>query len=166
MARKSKGFSDLLAKTRIQQGIEPSMNKLGKKVKEAFGQDVQLLRDQPGLASMSEALEELVRPYVQLEFSRHQLESMLSLGVIAWNLSIMGKESSQKILDKSLSDAMRGLGAEALEVSRFLVTEMIQRKKELFPDNDRMMMHFDLHFAGAGQYNISVASSMPQNQNS
>jgi hypothetical protein len=166
MARKSKGFSDLLAETRIQQGIEPSMKKLGKKVKEAFGQDVQLLRDQPGLASMSESLEELVRPYVQLEFSRHQLESMLSLGVIAWNLSIMGKESSQKILDKSLSDAMRGLGAEALEVSRFLVTEMIQRKKEIFPDNDRMIMHFDLHYAGSGQYNISVASSIPQDQNS
>jgi hypothetical protein len=164
MARKSKGFSDLLAETQIQQGIEPSMRKLGKKVKKVFGEDIQLLRDQPGLASMSEALEELVEPYLQINFKKNQLESMFSLGVLAWNLSIMDKKSSQEMLDEALLNGMKGLGTEAIEVSRFLVTEMIQRKKELFPDNNRMIMHFDLHPAGSGRYNISVASSMPQDQ--
>lgn len=162
MAKKSKGFSDLLAETQVQQGIEPSMEKLRTKVNKVFGEDVQLLRDQPGLVSMSEVLKELVRPYLPDTSSKNQLESMLSLGVLAWNMSIIDEKSGRKILDKSLKKAMKGLGAEAIEVSRLLVTEMIQRKKELFPDNDRMIMHFDLHHAGSGQYNISVASSIPQ----
>jgi hypothetical protein len=166
MARKSKGFSDLLAETQIQRGIEPSMQKLGKKVKKVFGQDVQMLRDQPGLASMSDVLEELVRPYLEATSNRTQLEMMFSLGSVAWNMSILAKDSSQEMLDKSLLNMMKKQGLGNVETSRFLVEKLIDRKNKLFPDNDRMIMHFDLHYAGSGQYNISVASTIPEDYSS
>jgi hypothetical protein len=166
MARKSRGFSDLLAETQIQRGIEPSMQKLGKKVKKVFGQDVQMLRDQPGLASMSDVLEELVRPYLEATSNRTQLEMMFSLGSVAWNMSILAKDSSQEMLDKSLLNMMKKQGLGNVETSRFLVEKLIDRKNKLFPDNDRMIMHFDLHYAGSGQYNISVASTIPEDYSS
>jgi hypothetical protein len=166
MARKSRGFSDLLAETQIQRGIEPSMQKLGKKVKKVFGQDVQMLRDQPGLASMSDVLEELVRPYLEATSNRTQLEMMFSLGSVAWNMSILAKDSSQEMLDKSLLNMMKKQGLGNVEISRFLVEKLIDRKNKLFPDNNRMIMHFDLHYAGSGQYNISVASTIPEDYSS
>jgi hypothetical protein len=166
MARKSKGFSDLLAETQIQRGIEPSMQKLGKKVEKVFGQDVKMLRDQPGLASMSDALEELVRPYLEVTFNKTQLETLFSLGSVAWNMSIMAKDSSQEMLEKSLSNMMKKQSMENVKISRFLVEKLIDRKNKLFPDNNRMIMHFDLHYAGSGQYNISVASTIPEDYSS
>jgi hypothetical protein len=166
MARKSRGFSDLLAETQIQRGIEPSMQKLGKKVKKVFGQDVQMLRDQPGLASMSDVLEELVRPYLEATSNRTQLEMLFSLGSVAWNMSILAKDSSQEMLDKSLLNMMKKQGLGNVEISRFLVEKLIDRKNKLFPDNNRMIMHFDLYYAGSGQYNISVASTIPEDYSS
>jgi hypothetical protein len=166
MARKSRGFSDLLAETQIQRGIEPSMQKLGKKVAKVFGQDVQMLRDQPGLATMSDALEELIRPYLEATSNRTQLEMLFSLGSVAWNMSILAKDSSQEMLDKSLLNMMKKQGLGNVEIPRFLVEKLIDRKNKLFPDNNRMIMHFDLHYAGSGQYNISVASTIPEDYSS
>jgi hypothetical protein len=61
---------------------------------------------------------------------------------------------------------MKKQGMGNVETSRFLVEKLIDRKNKLFPDNNRMIMHFDLHYAGSGQYNISVASTIPEDYSS
>ncbi len=162
MARKSKGFSELLAQQQLAQGVEKSLDNLGKKVKKDFGDDILLLRDEPGLVKMSEALETLIEPYLEKVSGRHQIEVLLSLGSLAWNMSIMPKKSRQKELEIALKKVMKGQDAEAIEVTRVLIDELMERKEKLFPDNQRMIMSFDLHSAGAGRYDISVASTMPQ----
>jgi hypothetical protein len=164
MARKSKGFSELLAQQQLEQGVEKSLDNLGKKVKQNFGDDILLLRDEPGLVKMSEALETLVEPYLEEASGKHQIEVLLTLGSLAWNLSIMPKKSRQKELKTALKKTMKGQGAEAVEVTRVLIEELIERKEKLFPDNQRMIMSFDLHSAGSGRYDISVASTIPSDK--
>jgi predicted RNA-binding protein with RPS1 domain len=164
MARKSKGFSELLAQQQIGQGVEKSLDNLEKKVKEDFGNNVQLLRDEPGLVKMSEVLEKLVEPYIETTSGKHQIEALLSLGSMAWNMSIIPKKSRQKELEKALKQMMKGQDHEAMEVTRFLVKDLMERKEKLFPDNQRMIMSFDVHPRRSGGYDISVASTIPPNQ--
>jgi hypothetical protein len=164
MARKSKGFSELLARQQLEQGVEKSLDNLGKKVKENFGEDILLLRDEPGLVKMSKALETLVEPYLEKASGKHQIEVLLTLGSMAWNLSIIPKKSRQKELETDLKKVMKSQDAEAIEVTRVLIEELIERKEKLFPDNQRMIMSFDLHSAGSGRYDISVASTIPQDK--
>jgi hypothetical protein len=113
---------------------------------------------------MSKALETLVEPYLEKASGKHQIEVLLTLGSMAWNLSIIPKKSRQKELETDLKKVMKSQDAEAIEVTRVLIEELIERKEKLFPDNQRMIMSFDLHSAGSGRYDISVASTIPQDK--
>jgi hypothetical protein len=89
---------------------------------------------------------------------------LFTLGSLAWNLSIMPKKSRRKELETALKKVMKGQDTESIEVTRVFIEELIERKEKLFPDNQRMIMSFDLHSAGSGRYDISVASTIPQDQ--
>ena len=163
MAKKSRGFSDLVRQQQWDKVSKKSFEKLEKNIKSDFGKDVQIVRDLKGITKMSEVLEDFVSPYADIPSSKKELESLFGMAVSAWNLSFMPEEERTKTLDQVFAQAFnpRNVDAEDLEIGRAMVEEMIDRKLKYFADEHRQVTDFQVEYVGQGDYYLSVASSIP-----
>jgi hypothetical protein len=73
MARKSKGFGELLNQHQRTKGQQESMNKLAKRVQQNLqGKVEKVMFSQPGEVKMSDVLEAFVSPYLETAHSHNQ----------------------------------------------------------------------------------------------
>jgi hypothetical protein len=162
MAKKSKGFGEILRQEQWGNASERSFDNLKKKVNRSFGKDVTLVMNQGGIVKMSEVLEDFVEPYTDGTLNKHGLEMLFSMGALAWNIALMPKEKRIKMLAEAFSSIMPNSDPEDIAFGKDLVDKLIQRKEEFFADNQRMIMNFELQYVSHGEYHISVASTMPK----
>ncbi len=73
--------------------------------------NLSIVTNPPGIKKMSEALEELIEPFMDAADSQHALKNMVALGVMAWNGEVTGKEGA-KMLFKLRADMTRGQSQE------------------------------------------------------
>ncbi len=158
MAKKSKGFRELLSQESSSNIERQSSAALEKKLARELGISTKFIPSPKG-AKMSEALEELVEPYFDSTADRRSLETLLSMGALAWNLAIVPTEDRQELFDTAFQAATKSQDADIAE-GKALVETLIERKEKLFPENRRMIMSFELKYTGGGDYQISVASTM------
>jgi hypothetical protein len=156
MAKKSKGFRELLSQQSSQSIERQSIAALEKKLARD-GISTTFIPSPKG-EKMSDALKELVEPYFDFTADRQSLETLLSMGAMAWNIATAPKEDRQKLFDTTLV-AMNNYGANIVEGKALLET-LVDRKDKLFPENGRKIMNFDLKYKGRGDYHISVASTI------
>jgi hypothetical protein len=156
MAKKSKGFRELLSQQSLQQIERQSFEALEKKLARD-GISTKFIPSPKG-AKMSDALEELVRPYLDFTEDRESLQGLLSMGAFAWNIAAIPEEDRQELFETAFA-TMKNQGADLVE-QKDLVKTLIERKEKLFPDNCRKIMNFELKYTGRGDYHISVASTI------
>jgi hypothetical protein len=161
MAKKSKGFSEILLQQQWSNASDRSFDKLKQKVNRSFGKDVKLVMNQGEIVKMSEVLEDFVEPYTDDTLNKHGLEMLFSMGVLAWNIALVPKEKRSEMVNEAFLSIMPNSDPDDIAFGKDLVEQLIDRKEKLFADNQRMIMNFELQYVSRGEYHISVASTMP-----
>lgn len=162
MARKSKGFSELLhQKQHKEQKISESFERLQQKVKESVGEEVSrnMVFNPTEVNKMSDVLEEFIDPYIQATNGKSELENLLKIAVLTWNIALMPPEERQDAIDSILSEMASETDRKVLEDLQTVITDLIDRKDRYFSSCRRSITSFDLQDQGDG-YFLSVASTL------
>jgi hypothetical protein len=160
MARKSKGFSELLNQQRAGKIEQVGMEKLRQKIKSSpLGDQVSLVMNPSGVVKMSEVLEEFVDPYLDFARTRQQRRKLFEVAVLAWNLTLLPEDSQQQMVEKIIEEGITGRDPLARQDTRQILNEMMERKEQLFADNKRYIVNFNLQDTGQ-TFHLSVASTL------
>lgn len=159
MARKSKEFDELLRANRTEKLREKGIAELKKKVKKAYLGEMpeKILIDPKDKIKMSEVLYDFIEPYSEGIESKTERYQLLTLAVLAWNLSLLSEDKQQEGIEMLIKEGTKGSNAYVQEQTRMVIDELIQRKTLYFADYTQVIVDFSLQETG-DEYNISVAS--------
>jgi hypothetical protein len=157
MAKKTKGFGELLKQERISQSRETALEKLQEKVRQGpLGKNFASMVSNPkGEVKMSEVLEAFVDPYLDSAKNRTQRERLFGIASLAWNLAIMSESDRQPVINQML----KSIDLTIRQDTKTLIDELIARKQKFFADNERHIVDFQLQDMG-DQFHLSVASTL------
>ena len=104
--------------------------------------------EQPGMVKMSEVLTDFIQIYLELADSQAELEKLIGLAVIAWNLSLFAYDEGKYLVEEHII-AEKFPKAIYIPESFFdLVNHMISRKKLLFSEYPQEIIGFELKNTG------------------
>ena len=116
--------------------------------------DTEVVFAPPGVEKMSEVLQDFLAPYWDSADTPEKMHQLLSVAIIAWNSALMPAAERDKLIDKTLATA----DPEAREAVLPFLSELIRRKEQVFPDNNRFILSYDLSMGPSGPH-LSVISS-------
>jgi hypothetical protein len=157
MAKKSRGFAELLKQKQAERTQQSALEKLQQKVQQGpLSERLSGIVASPqGEIKMSEVLEKFVDPYLDFAQNRSQREKLFSIAVIAWNLALMPENERQQIIEQGTT----GNDPLARQDTREFIDELIARKQTLFAENKRYIVEFQLQDTGKTLH-LSVASTL------
>jgi hypothetical protein len=103
---------------------------------------------------LSEALVALIEPYRRGVHDLLGYQRLITLAAFAWNLTVLPADQR----DAALLDAAREVNVEDRTMLKAIITEFLGRKLELFPDDHRMIVSYEVT-ESAGRYHVLVASA-------
>jgi hypothetical protein len=162
MAKKSKGFAELLKQQQQKEKIDQqALEQLGQQVQQGpWGEQFpQMVMNPKGEAKMSEVLGQFVEPYLDEARTQHQRETLFSLAVIAWNLALMPDSDHQSFMDEVIKQGLVKQGSLVQHDLEHLLDELVTRKRTFFADNQRYIIDFHLQDR-RGTFHLSVASTL------
>jgi thymidine phosphorylase len=161
MARKSKGFGELLSQQREEKIHREGLAKLQDKVQQgALGDKFAGMVENPkGEVKMSEVLESFVEPYLDAARNHSQREKLFGIAMVAWNLALMPEGDRPSLIDRMVKAGIQSNDRLAQQDTREIINEMIVRKQKFFADNKRCIVDFQLQDVG-NQFHLSVASTL------
>lgn len=162
MAKKSKGFSELLKQERRGKTRQEAMQDLEDSIQRGpFGKEaISIVRDPKGHAKMSDVLERFVEPYEDDEMTLNQRQNLLGIAVVAWNLALLPEDKRRGALKEIIKGILSGEDPLFQQEAREIITEMVARKDQLFADNQRYIVSYQLQDLGT-EYHLTVASTLP-----
>jgi len=159
MAKKSKAFSELLRLQKMSQGSEKPLKSFEKKLREKSLPFKEIVVSPSGEVTMSEVLEDFIEPYRKSNETKGSMRTLLTIGIIAWNLALSPESKRQEMIDRVFNkDLLKGDKRLKAEIQE-LIQELIARKNRYFSENKRMIVDFELKELGS-EYHLSVASSL------
>jgi DNA-binding transcriptional regulator PaaX len=164
MARKSKGFHELMKQGQSSQDKQKNLEALRKKMEEGgFGELAANIPIEPkGAPKMSEILQQFVAPYLDNVSTLRRRKALFSLAAIAWNTALATESEKQPILEAFLEKHLPTEDAETQHQVRQMIDELIARKHQHFSDNKYFILDFQITETGQ-RYDISVASTLLEN---
>ena len=137
---------------------DESLTRMKHKLDEQFGTEGEVIRDST-IDKMSDILLAYAAPFLDTieTASKAEYEKAIMISMTLWNCAIIqngGAKESKKI-EKMLKSLMPD--AESRNVMKY----MLERKQQMYPDNKRMMMNYELTEISDG-FHLSVASTMPE----
>ncbi|MEM9151127.1 MAG: hypothetical protein AAGB19_11815 [Cyanobacteria bacterium P01_F01_bin.3] len=108
---------------------------------------------------MSEILEDFISPYLELAHNYSERERLVSIALVAWNLSIVPESNRQAMLDSQFQTMFKEGEQFAQQDIRELITAMMERKQQEFADDRQIIMDFQLQDLDDG-FHLSVASTL------
>jgi hypothetical protein len=162
MARKSKGFSEILKQERANKNHQKELEKLQQKIREGPLGDkfANMVTNPKGEVKMSEVLEEFVEPYLEFIHNPIERENLFKVAVTAWNLALIPENARQSTIDKFIKKGLKGNDPLIQQQDmREILDELIARKLEFFAKNTRFIIDFQLEDTGK-EFHISVASTL------
>jgi hypothetical protein len=161
MAKEFKGFGKVPPRQQLQKASDRSFDNLRQNVARNYGKDINLLMTPDKATKMSEVLENFVSPYMDVAESKEGLKILFSIGLSAWNIALEPVEQRAETIDLYVNKVFHNQSAKSTETGKNFIVELVDRKDKLFANNQRRMISFDLDYISAGEYHISVASTMP-----
>ena len=158
MARKSKGFAELLQLNRDAQLEKIGMKNLQEKVKES-GEDTKLIQNPEGVEKMSEVLEEFVKPYLAFADNYVARKKLVETAVAAWNLALLPEDKRSECLTEMIASSVDKVDKLTQQDLKEILNEMVDRKLDFFPNNKRIIYNIQLQ-ESKGKCHLSVASSL------
>ncbi|AFY80327.1 hypothetical protein [Oscillatoria acuminata] len=160
MARKSKGFGELLKQQQADKSHQKGLEKLEQKVKKGPLGDkfAGMVKNPKGEVKMSEVLEAFVEPYLDFIHDHDEREKLFTLAVMAWNLALMPEKKRPSMIDELLKVGLKGNDPLAQQDTLEIIDELIARKEEFFAKHKRFIVDFQLQDRG-NEFHLSVAST-------
>ncbi len=161
MARKSKGFGELLRPQKRSQRQQKSFEGLKSKLERGPLRPEKIVISPTGEAKMSDALTDFVEPYRQEADTEEAQRKLLELAIMAWNVSLLSEPEQQEMVDRILAEGFSAATEELKQGMKDILNQLIARKKQHFSENQRMIVDFDLKDTGRDYY-LSVASTLSE----
>jgi len=115
-----------------------------------------------GEISMSDAISELIEPFKEDVDDYTGFRNLVTYGCIAWNAANLPVKEQDDLINKMLAAIPHNM-EDRLELLG-LITELIDRKKKLFPNVSRMIVDFKVTDQGKN-FHIAVASTLEKQEN-
>ena len=137
---------------------------------------LQRQQKQYGGVKLSAALIELCEPFEPDILSTKELENLIALAAVAWNIAALPKEERlerltafietmpnmkeelESEIDTVLHDDSKNTDFAPATTMLHFIGAMIQRKEELFPNDDRIVVNFNVKDNPEGPY-LTVSSA-------
>ncbi|MGK7900541.1 MAG: hypothetical protein AB4352_03835 [Hormoscilla sp.] len=103
--------------------------------------------EQPGTVKMSEVLTDFIQIYMELVDSQTALENLISLAVIAWNISLFAYDEGKYVEEPRIAEKFPKY-IYIPESLFYLVNHMISRKQLLFSEYHQEIIGFELKNTG------------------
>ncbi|MCI0552945.1 MAG: hypothetical protein L0287_18490 [Anaerolineae bacterium] len=145
-----------MSRKRKKKGVSPILKDLADKVT-AEGKIEKFLFNPKGEISMSDAISQLIKPYRDDAPDYNSFNNLVTFACIAWNTSILPEEKRDEALAKMV-DVIPGRMEDRFDTLA-LLTELMERKRKLFPDITRMIMEYKVTDQG-NNFHIAIASTM------
>ena len=114
----------------------------------------------PNLGKMSEVIEKFAAPLLEAAETEEDQSTALTIAALAWNFALTPKKLRRELLKDSI-DQFSGADLMAGLEFRRIMTDLIRRKEEFFPDVDRFILDCKIHSTPTGMH-LAVLSSMPE----
>jgi hypothetical protein len=138
--------------------------KSNKSILEVLGQQVtsenknaKFIINPQGQVSMSDAISQLIEPFRDDAPDFDSFRNLVTFACLAWNISVLPKEEQDEMMNKMIAKAPTNL-EDRLDMLG-LVTELIDRKKKLFPKVSRMIVDYKVTDRGKN-FHIAIASTL------
>jgi len=145
-----------MSRKRKKKGVSPILKDLADKVT-AEGKIEKFLFNPKGEISMSDAISQLIEPYKDDAPDYNSFNNLVTFACIAWNTSVLPENQRNEALGKML-DVIPGRMEDRLDTLA-LLAELMERKRNLFPNVTRMIMEYKVTDQG-NNFHIAVASTM------
>lgn len=158
MAKKPKGFNEMLIEKRWEAAEGKSLERLQTRLlEENDGMRMAITSDK--MVKMSTVLQQFVEPYEVFCYTEEAMNQLLQIGVLAWNLANTPPKQKKARRKTALAYMKDAVTAEGVDKACDFLDTLLQRKKELFPDDRRFIVDFQLEYTAKGFYHISAAWS-------
>lgn len=163
MARKSKGFRELLIQESLTNKNKDSFEEVNNAVIKSRldAQGGKFVENPEGHEKMSEVLIEFVKPFLDKATTYQRRQALFSLAIASWNMAIVPEKERPKILKDMLKKLDKNKDPEFTNDTRILVEQFIERKLTFFADYNRLITDFEIS-ERPGFVDISVASVATQ----
>ena len=159
MARKSKGFGELLSESKYIQQKQKQIEVVKKKFsKESIGKEIQVVPETSAAQKMSEVLLDFIEPYREYVDTKAACQRLIGMAVMAWNTSLVPESEQPEMIDKFVNEVVPDDDEELKKQAKQILEELIARKKRYFCENRRIIMDFTLIQKGE-KYHLSVISN-------
>ena len=145
-----------MSRKRKKKGASPILKELADKVT-AEGKIEKFLFNPKGEISMSDAISKLIEPYKDDAPDYNSFRNLVTFACIAWNTSILPEKQRTEALDKMLK-VIPGTAEDLLDTFA-LLTELMDRKRKLYPNVSRVIMEHKVTDLG-NDFHIAIASTL------
>ena len=146
----------MTARKRKKKGVSPILEDLADKVI-SKGRTDKFLFNPKGEISMSDAISKIIEPYTNDAPDYNSFNNLVTFACIAWNTSVLPEDQRNETLGKMV-DVVPGKLEDRFDTLA-LLTELMERKRKLFPDITRMIMEYKVTDQG-NNFHIAVASTL------
>ncbi|RUS93945.1 hypothetical protein DSM106972_094820 [Dulcicalothrix desertica PCC 7102] len=164
MASKSKGFKELVQEKKALQTKRQLAQKFMRKVEEGeYGDiDAEVIVEPEGYEKMSDVLLQFLKPYLNAGKTLKEYKSLVMLGIIAWNASIMPPEKQEEAVSIQLPKIVAKMPKNIRSDMTSVINELMERKQKHFNEIKRLILEYTVEQQGEG-FNLSVVSSLIKN---
>ena len=137
--------------------IEGARSRLKQKLIEMNGENKHKVVESAHLEKMSDILIEYAQPFIDSMKTdeKGEYEKSIEISMMLWNCAIMGESLiKRRQIMKMLKPVMPD--AESKKVVKY----MLERKREMYPDNRRMMLNYEVTELPDGGYHLTVGSTL------
>lgn len=106
---------------------------------------------------MSEVLEQFVEPYSEYAETGDVYRNLLTIATIAWNAMLLPDKDRQSHIDDFLAE----LPEELRDYGKKMVGELMERKERHFSHCRRMILDFDIEYAGDSRHLTVISTAVP-----
>jgi hypothetical protein len=145
---------------------------------------LQRQQKQYGGSKLSAALIELCEPFEPENLSTKEFENLIALAAVAWNIAVLPKEERlekltafietmpnmkeelESEIDTVLHDDSKDTDFAPATTMLHFIGAMIQRKDELFPNDSRLVLNYNVKDSPKGPHlTVSSAPIIPERNN-
>ncbi|MEM6398663.1 MAG: hypothetical protein AAF757_00300 [Cyanobacteria bacterium P01_D01_bin.116] len=167
MARKSSSFKELLAEKRAVQDKFKMVERIKQKAQSGdYGEQVKdVIIDPEGHEKMSDVLDEFIEPYLATVKNIPDYKTLLMMGTIAWNASVVPEDKQEKVLKLMTNELLANSPVDIWEDTLSIINKLVARKKKYFASIKRYVVDYTVRDTGR-DYHLSVVSSLIDTEDS
>lgn len=161
MASKSKGFKELVQEKKALQTKQQLAQKFMKKVEsgEYGDMDAEIVIEPEGYDKMSAVLLKFLKPYLDKGKSLRDYKSIITLGIIAWNASLLPPDKQEEAVSIQLPKIVSKMPKNIKSDMMHIIHELMERKQKYFKDIKRLVLEYTFKEKGEN-FDLSVVSSL------